>query len=153
MKIDALFLDVDGVLTASKYYNLNGNVIVKNFNDKDFTAIKMFKSLGVYVAWISGDKKVNEEIALKRKIDFFYTRDNKIDIIKSMYHDLSKVAYVGDDLYDIPVLKEVGFSFCPCDSPFYVKKYAKSLCRKGGEGIVVSILQEVADEKDYSLWK
>ena len=47
-----LILDVDGVLTTGcKTYDLEGNVISKEFNDKDFTAIKRFKEKGLKVCF------------------------------------------------------------------------------------------------------
>ena len=67
LNFDLLILDVDGVLTnGTKVYDIDGNVVHKVFNDRDFTAIKRFKEEGVNVFFLSGDKKFNEEIAKKQ---------------------------------------------------------------------------------------
>ena len=64
---ELLILDVDGVLTTGKkYYDLNGNTIMKTFNDRDFTAIKQFMCSGLNVIFLSGDQQVNQQVAEKR---------------------------------------------------------------------------------------
>ena len=69
--IKLLILDVDGVLTdGKKYYNRDGDVVMKTFCDKDWTAIKRFKALGIKVLFLSGDP-FNEKIAKKQ--NFFRT--------------------------------------------------------------------------------
>ena len=67
--IKLLVLDIDGILTnGKKTYDKYGNIISKSFCDKDWTAIKRFKSLGVEVMFLSGDP-FNEGVANKRNID------------------------------------------------------------------------------------
>ena len=64
--IKLVILDVDGVLTdGKKYYNRDGDVLMKTFCDKDWTAIKRFKALGIKVLFLSGDP-FNEKIAKNR---------------------------------------------------------------------------------------
>ena len=51
--IKLVILDVDGVLTdGKKYYNRDGDVVMKTFCDKDWTAIKRFKALGIKVLFL-----------------------------------------------------------------------------------------------------
>ena len=60
------------------------------------------------------------------------------------FHKLKKkhVAFIGDDINDIGVLKLAGFPVCPADAPGYVKKFAAMATRaRGGEGVV----REVGD--------
>jgi 3-deoxy-D-manno-octulosonate 8-phosphate phosphatase (KDO 8-P phosphatase) len=65
--VKLLILDVDGVLTdGRKYYDSSGLATHKTFCDKDFTAIKKFKSIGCEVIFLSGDKNINEKIAENR---------------------------------------------------------------------------------------
>ena len=72
--IKLLILDVDGVLTdGKKYYNRDGDVIMKTFCDKDWTAIKRFKALGIQVLFLSGDP-FNDKIAKNRNIDIIINR-------------------------------------------------------------------------------
>ena len=68
--IKLLILDVDGIMTDGvKYYDKEGVVKLKTFCDKDWTAIKRFKSIGIQVLFLTGDP-FNEAIAKNRNIDF-----------------------------------------------------------------------------------
>ena len=60
-----------------------------------------------------------------------------------MHHlDSFQVAYVGDDLIDLGIMKNCGLSAAPSDAPVYVQDHANIVCKgKGGEGVV----REVAD--------
>ena len=72
--IKLVILDVDGVLTdGKKYYNRDGDVVMKTFCYKDWTAIKRFKALGIKVLFLSGDP-FNEKIAKNRNIDIIINR-------------------------------------------------------------------------------
>ena len=54
--IKLLILDVDGILTdGKKQYDREGNVRMKTFCDKDWTAIKRFRALGINVIFLTGD--------------------------------------------------------------------------------------------------
>jgi 3-deoxy-D-manno-octulosonate 8-phosphate phosphatase (KDO 8-P phosphatase) len=148
LDFDLLILDIDGVLTnGTKVYDLNGDVVNKVFNDRDFTAIKRFFSKGINVCFLSGDKKFNEIMANRRNIDFFYGRDkkgnmNKINILNSILskYDSKKFAYVGDDFYDLEIIKKADISFCPSDAIEDIKKFSNYiLSSKGGEGVVAEI--------------
>jgi 3-deoxy-D-manno-octulosonate 8-phosphate phosphatase (KDO 8-P phosphatase) len=70
-----LVIDIDGVMTdGTKTYGIDGKVISKRFNDKDFTAIKRFKASNVKVCFLSGDRNVNEAMANDRNVDFYHSR-------------------------------------------------------------------------------
>ena len=60
-KFDLLVIDIDGVMTdGTKLYDTYGNIYLKKFNDKDFSAIKRFKELGVEVCFLSADQNINK---------------------------------------------------------------------------------------------
>ena len=72
--IKLIALDVDGILTdGSKLYDSSGNSTFKKFNDIDFTAIKVFKALGIEVIFITGDSS-NSWLAEKRNVKTYITR-------------------------------------------------------------------------------
>lgn len=126
---DLLILDCDGVLTdGTKTYDLAGYVISKNFCDKDFTAIKKFKAVGVEVIWLSGDTQVNQEVARKRNIDFYCSRgfDDKVDLLPIFQEKYGaspdRMAYVGDDIFDYSIMANVGWPFCVFDADPTVKE-------------------------------
>lgn len=141
-----LILDVDGVLTdGKKYYDNTGKAVLKTFCDRDFTAIKKFKAAGWSVVLLSGDRNINECIAKNRNIDFYCNRNdgimtdkvNFIELFEQKYKcDRDNMVYVGDDIFDINILRNVGYAFCPEDAAFEVKQVSKIINAKGGEGCV-----------------
>ena len=75
--IKLLLLDIDGVMTdGTKLYGLDGLTMGKRYCDRDFTAIKAFKAVGVKVCFLSGDDKGNKAMAENRKIDFYLSDKN-----------------------------------------------------------------------------
>ena len=79
------------------------------------------------------------------KIDYLYQGvNNKIDVIDELIKDLSisysEVAYIGDDLNDIQVLKKVGFSACPSSAPEYIQEIVHHvMSRKGEMGLLENL--------------
>lgn len=60
--------------------------------------------------------------------------------------ELRNVAYVGDDINDIEVIKNVGYGCCPADAMPQVKKVAKYVTKaKGGEGVIREIVEKILD--------
>lgn len=123
-----LLIDVDGVMCKGKYYNSLHQVVMKEFNDKDFTAIKKFKADGIPVVMVTGDE-FNKGMATKRKIDYFNVKDYDTNLDKSKILPIicekykvlaSEIAYVADSIYDVSLLKVVGYPFCPRDSSYDV---------------------------------
>jgi YrbI family 3-deoxy-D-manno-octulosonate 8-phosphate phosphatase len=147
---DLLVIDIDGVMTdGTKIYSTQGDVTGKCFSDKDFTAIKRFKNAGISVCFLSGDKSVNEAMALDRAVDFYFARLANGNIDKSVFvrelkekYRANKIAYVGDDYYDITIMESVDFSFAPQDAIEDVKNVAcKVLTTKGGCGVIAEIYE------------
>ena len=138
-----LILDVDGVLTdGKKYYDNTGKAVLKTFCDRDFTAIKKIKAAGWSVVFLSGDRNINEDVAKNRNIDFYCNRDNGVMVDKAIFIeqfeqdyncDRDNMVYVGDDIFDINILRNVVYAFCPENAAFEVKQVAKVINAKGGE--------------------
>lgn len=161
-----LFIDIDGVMTnGKKIYDSQHFAVYKEFNDKDFTAIDLFRSNGIKVILLTGDKNINEGMAKKRNIDIVITKEwlkvetfnfnncEKLNLVKEICPNLRKASYIGDDYFDIPVLMNVGFPFCPLDAPKYVQDVARVLNKSGGDGVIASLAEKVIYEYDYRLWK
>lgn len=139
-----LALDVDGVLTdAGMYYTQNGDEF-KKFNAKDGLAIKMLVASGVPVGFISSG--INDHIIRERAkllgVHYVYVGTwKKLDILqqwcKELNIELDQVAYIGDDINDLPVLTRCGFSACPADAVHAVRQQVNVVLNlKGGEGCV-----------------
>ena len=152
--IKLIILDIDGVMTdGKKTYDTEGKVSSKKYNDKDFSAIKLFKLKNIEVCFLSGDLKVNEKMAMKRKIDFWYSRGadgtiNKNEFIKKFEETYNvkpaEMMYVGDDYYDLSIIHELEHTACPSDAPAYVRsEVSLVLTREGGNGVVAELYEEL----------
>ena len=146
--IKAIFFDVDGVLTDGKIiYDDNGKEI-KTFHVRDGLIISYLKKAGILTGAISG----RESAAVTRrfaelKIDFCHQGivDKAMVFEKLMVHyklKAKEVAFIGDDLNDLPIFRLAGFAVCPSDTYDYIKEHADLVTvARGGEGV----LREVAD--------
>lgn len=141
--IKLLITDVDGVMTdCGMYYSENGDEL-KKFNTRDGMAIQLLREHGIKTAIITKENtKIVEQRAEKLKFDdVFQGIEDKMVILESLKNkygfDYSEIAYIGDDINDVPVLKRVGFSFCPNDAIDDVKKICTVIAQKnGGNGII-----------------
>jgi YrbI family 3-deoxy-D-manno-octulosonate 8-phosphate phosphatase len=148
--IKLLILDIDGVMTdGTKIYGLDGLTMGKRYCDRDFTAIKQFKASGVKVCFLSGDDKVNKAMAENRKTDFFYSRGkNKADFVPDFVEkygcDVENMAYVGDDLFDIPIMEKVKYSFCPSNVTKTVKDASTwVLSSRSGDNVIAELYEKL----------
>lgn len=146
--IKAIFCDVDGVLTDGKItYDSEGREL-KSFNVKDGQIIKHLKKEGIIVGIISGreTKSVNQRAA-ELKLDFCHQGiiDKLSTFEKLLKHyklKAKEVAFIGDDINDLEVLRKAGLSVCPTDTFDYVKAEVDLVTfTKGGKGV----LRELAD--------
>ena len=143
MKEIKLFLtDIDGVWTdGGMYYDNEGNEW-KKFNTADSAGVLFLRMLGIPVGIITGeDTHLVERRAKKLGIEILHmgVRD-KLSVVKQICKEngieLDEVAYIGDDIIDIPVLEAAGLSAVPCNAPEYVQVYAHwVLSKKGGKGV------------------
>src|SRR5690606_30790861 len=145
--------DIDGVWTdGGMYYDQTGNEW-KKFNTADSAGVLFLKMLNIPIAIITGeDTEIVKRRAEKLKIEHLYMGvKDKVTIAKQLCDDmnitLDEVAYIGDDLNDMALLKLVGLSAAPANAPVYVKKIVDLVLEtKGGDGafreFVESILKQ-----------
>ncbi|MEX1190418.1 MAG: HAD-IIIA family hydrolase [Brumimicrobium sp.] len=143
-KIKLLILDVDGVMTdAGMFFTENGDQF-KKYNAKDGMAIMALSKIGVEVGIISSGFKLEMVKARAEllKINHLYVgRDPKIGVLNQWCDKLNishdEVAIIGDDINDLPIMKEVGFSACPSDAVLKVKETVDLVLQtRGGKGCV-----------------
>lgn len=146
--VKAIFFDVDGVLTDSKIIYDESGKEIKNFNVKDGQIIAHLKKVGIVVGAISGrDSAVTAKRATELKLDFCHQGIvDKASVVEKLakHYKLKQkeIAYLGDDIIDLPVFEIVGLAVCPADAFDYIKERAHLISpRKGGDGV----LREVGD--------
>lgn len=142
-KIRLFAMDVDGVLTdGSMYYSEKGEVL-KKFNTRDGVGIELLRRNGVIPVIITQEEsKIVLRRARKLKVEEVYIGvKDKLRVIKELAQkyslSLDEIAYIGDDINDLALLREVGLSFAPSDAMSEVKQLVHQvLSRRGGEGTV-----------------
>lgn len=147
-KIKLLVLDIDGVMTDGKLYFSAAGDCMKAFNTQDGLGLKMLMQSGIQVAIISGR---TSEIVTQRAADLGITavyqgHAKKLialqDCSKQLNISLQHTAYMGDDIIDIPALREVALKIAPPNGMPEVKKIVHYVTkRSGGDGAV----REVCD--------
>jgi 3-deoxy-D-manno-octulosonate 8-phosphate phosphatase (KDO 8-P phosphatase) len=137
-KIKLLVLDVDGVLTDGKIILDGGHNELKSFHVRDGHGIRMLIRAGINVALITGRySKVVERRAKELGIGEIF---QKCHDKKTAYRQLaekyslldSEIAYVGDDIVDISVLKMCGLPVAVSDAEDEVKSSVRMITKRGG---------------------
>lgn len=141
--IELLLLDVDGVMTDGRIIWDAHGVETKAFNVKDGHGIKLVQRAGVQVGIITGrTSPVVDLRARELGIDILYQGalkklDSYLDIKQRTGLDDHQIAYMGDDVIDVPVMRRVGFSAAPADALPEVAAVADYVARcAGGCGAV-----------------
>jgi 3-deoxy-D-manno-octulosonate 8-phosphate phosphatase (KDO 8-P phosphatase) len=143
-----LCVDVDGVLTdAGMYYGPDGEVL-KKFNTRDGMGLARVREAGIAVAIISGeDSAIVHARAAKLKIDDVFSGvSNKRTVVDELCarHNLAldEVAFIGDDLNDLPALECVGLACAVADAAAPVKAVAHYITQqRGGDGAVREVCE------------
>ncbi len=148
--IKAFLFDVDGVLTGGEIIYTNGGEEAKAFNIQDGWAIVEAKKQGFITGIITGR---SSELVAKRaaelKMDYLVQGEpKKLDAyekFKIQYGvDDSQIAYIGDDLIDLPILTRCGFAVCPADANDEVKSRVHLISRfNGGNGAAREMIEQV----------
>ena len=141
-KIKLLLTDCDGVLTdGGVYYGENGEVL-KKFNIRDGMGVERLRNLAnVETGIITGEVSPSvQKRAEKLKITELHLgiKDKPailLEILKRKNLQPDEIAYIGDDVNDIEIMKMVGLTACPADAMIFNKNIANYICEnKGGEG-------------------
>ncbi len=146
--IKLLILDVDGVMTDGRIVIDDLGNEEKNFDVKDGHGLKLLMRYGIDIVFLTGrTSKVVEYRAHDLGVKEYYQGAiNKLETLEEIL--LKKgltencVAYIGDDLLDIPVLNRVGFSVAVADACKEARDAADYVTRqKGGRGAVREVCE------------
>lgn len=140
-KIKCMICDVDGVLTNGMNYIDNHGNELKSFNVQDGVGLKLLMAAGIQVAVITGsfNKVIDhrmEQLGIKL---YFKGQINKQKAYESLKGDLALAddmfAYIGDDVVDLPIMRQVGFSIAVANAVSQVKTHADWITTlPGGNG-------------------
>lgn len=154
MGIKMLVLDVDGVLTDGSMYISEQGVCMKKYNAKDGMAVRICQQRGIEVGVISAGTNYN---LVKRRTDMLDVKHvyvgprPKLDVLKEWLQELNisplEVAYIGDDIPDMEIMKYVGSSACPADAAKQVRDIVDVvLSKNGGDGCVREWVDRVIED-------
>jgi 3-deoxy-D-manno-octulosonate 8-phosphate phosphatase (KDO 8-P phosphatase) len=142
-KIKLIIFDVDGVLTDGGLYFSDEGIELKRFNSLDGLGIKLLKKSGVEPAVISARDTPNVAHRMNNLgIEHFYQGQNdKLiafnELLKKLSLKAEQVAYVGDDVIDLPVMRNIGLPIAVANAHDLVKDNACLITQKrGGHGAV-----------------
>jgi 3-deoxy-D-manno-octulosonate 8-phosphate phosphatase (KDO 8-P phosphatase) len=149
-KIKMLILDVDGVMTDGRIIMDDEGRQLKNFDVRDGHGLKIIQRYGIGIVILTGRKSevVNHRANDLEIKEVYQGALNKKEVFKGILlkHNLaaSAVAFMGDDIIDIPVLIQVGFSAAVADAVDVVKKSVDYVTKnKGGHGAVRELCEMI----------
>lgn len=154
MKLPKLILtDIDGVWTdGGMYYDQTGNEW-KRFHTYDSAGVLLAHKFNILVGIITGERtQIVQRRAEKLKVDFLFQGvSNKLKVAEKLCDEmnisLDEVAYIGDDLGDIQLLKQVGIAGVPPSAPAYMISFSDfPLKKKGGEGVFREFVEIILKE-------
>lgn len=145
-KIKLLLLDVDGVMTDGRIIYDNDGGETKAFDVKDGHGLKLVQRAGIQVGIITGrESAIVARRAAELGIELLYqgVKNKRLpfnEILEKLDLTPEEVAYVGDDVVDLPVMRQVGFAATVADAMDDVKPFADLVTeRAGGRGAVREI--------------
>ena len=157
-QIQLLALDVDGVLTDGKLIiNADGSES-KFFNSLDGHGIRMWQRAGLKVALISGRASAPTELRAEQlQIEYvFQDCHYKLPVVEQLLDKLGlspeNMAFIGDDLTDMPVIRYAGFGVAVANAVDEVKQCADYVTtRPGGSGAVREVIEYIL--KNSGRWR
>ena len=156
-KIKTMIFDVDGVFTNCGLLVTEEGHFLRTMSARDGLAIKMAADAGYRLAIITGGDSIGVYNRLKKLgiADIFVKINKKIHTFREYLEkeniDSDSVLYMGDDLLDIDVMKEVFLPVCPNDAAKEVLNVSEYISPvKGGEGCVRDVIEKVM--KAQSKW-
>jgi len=154
-KIKMILMDVDGTLTDGTLLVFPDGEELKSYNVKDGTGILLAHLAGLKTGIITG--KISKSLQKRaEKLKIMELHQGILDKKKVLSEILEKngfnpkqIAYIGDDLGDLEVLKAVGFAGAVADAHPLIKKNCHFICSKpGGRGAVREFIEFILESQD-----
>ncbi len=156
-RIRLLLLDVDGVLTDGRITYGSAGLEVLSFYVRDGLALKAAQGAGITVGLVTGRKSeaVVRRAEELRLVEVHTGVEDKMHVYRQLlmrYHlEDAEVAYMGDDLPDLPVLRQAGLAISVADAPVEVRSCAHLVTSlPGGKGAVREAVEWLL--KSQGIW-
>ena len=158
--IKIILTDVDGVLTdGGRYYSEKGEIL-KKFHVRDGMGVNILLRNGIKTIIVTKEnsritKKWAKDMNVTKVISGSLKKENELPKICEIFKiSPFQIAYIGDDVNDIGLLKKVGFSATTNDADNMIKKHVDYVCSKdGGKGAFREISDMIFKEKFSSTKK
>ena len=154
-EVNTFIFDYDGVLTDGTVFLTDHGEPLRTANVKDGYALQLAVKKGYKIVIISGGKSKSMFNRFKTLniTDIYLEIENKLEVfnqyIKENKIDPDHVLYMGDDIPDYNIMKEVGVPACPADASEEIKAISKYIShRKGGEGCARDVIEQVMKIQD-----
>ena len=151
-RVRLVIFDVDGVLTDGRLFLGDDGQEYKAFNARDGHGMVMLQETGVHLAVISGRSSgaVSTRMEGLGIIHVFQGRADKIPAYEELTQTLGlpdeAVAYVGDDLVDLPIMRRVGLAIAVSDAHPRVHQHAHWRSQAaGGQGAAREVCELIMD--------
>ncbi|MGL5743099.1 MAG: 3-deoxy-manno-octulosonate-8-phosphatase KdsC [Legionella sp.] len=141
--IKCLICDLDGVLTDGLLYIDNHFNELKTFHIRDGVGLKLLMAAGIEVAVITGSNNavVDHRMQQLGIVHYYKNQLDKQEAFTELKNRLNlqneDIAYIGDDIPDVPIMQQVGFSVAVADAVHHIKEIALwQTSLPGGRGAV-----------------
>ncbi len=157
-KIKLLILDVDGVMTNNMLIYSDDGLESKTFNTRDGHGMVLLQKSGIEIGIITGRKSqlvANRMQDLKVKHVYQGVPDKLptfLKLVADLGLSLNEIAYIGDDILDLPILMRIGLAVTPANGDEEVKSRVDYISSyKGGEGCVREVCEIIL--RSQNLWQ
>lgn len=159
-KIKYFFTDVDGTLTDGGVYYSQAGELLKRFSLRDGTGYFLLNKVGIKTGIITSENSpIVQQRVNKLKIDeYIFGTCRKVQSLSKFLENknitFEEVAYIGDEINDINLLKKCGLSFCVSDADHRVKKVVDVICNnKGGYSAFREAVEILLELKGFDIDK
>lgn len=154
-RIRLVLTDVDGVLTSSHLFYGQESIQLRAFSTRDGAGMRWLIQSGIPIGFISAlDAPSTRQRAHDLGVEELHLGSgDKLPIFKTICDRrglaFEEVAYLGDDLHDLSVLRRAGLSCCPWDAADEVQKQCHWVVpRRGGEGVFRATAELILKAQD-----
>jgi len=154
-RIKLVIFDVDGVLTDGSLFLSDDGQEYKAFNSKDGFGMRLLQECGIEIGIITGRESTLVKLRME-ELDVAHVLQGRREkapaleeVMQKTGYTLEQIAYVGDDVVDLPIMTQVGLSIAVQDARPIVKKHAHWITESpGGRGAGRDVCELILEAQD-----